>query len=162
LWDVIFFGVAIYLIASRGPMWLESWQQEGTQAASGSVTTLAGEPYAFPPHGQKSVVVFWATWCGPCRVELDRLKAASEEKALDPLKVLAIDVGEEPERVKMAVTERGYPFRVLLDPHGVLATRFHVSVTPTVIFLDETGKIEWQTAGLSPTLLMRAKRYIPE
>lgn len=159
-WDWLAVGAFIWILATRVPSWLEAWQFEGEAAPLVTLTDLKGQAAPFPPVFGKWVAVFWTTWCGPCKVELDRLRDAAENGEIDPTRVLAVSVGEDAKTVKEAARERNYKFTILLDEQGRLASRLKVAVTPTVLFLEPDNQISWMTSGLSPTLVWRSKRHL--
>lgn len=111
-------------------------------------------------HNRKVVLVFWITTCGFCRVELERLNnlVTSGQVAADS--ILAVAVGEDQALVTRVTQERGYRFRVALDPRNVLATKFNVRGTPTVVFINEDRTVEWMTVGASSTLPTRVTEFI--
>lgn len=158
--DWLFLAVILFVLATRGPAWVDSWRQQGGVAAHATLIDVRGDTMEFPPANGPGVVVFWATWCGPCEVELGRLARSVSEGKIDPEKIYAISFGEDMSLVKKISAERGYPFRILVDSTGALVRAFKVAATPTVVFLENGDKISWVSEGLSPTLVFRAERHI--
>lgn len=162
VWDYLAIVILIYIVVSRGPTWLEQWQMQKQPFSSEemSVFDLQQNKVAFPSGKGPWIVVFWATWCGPCTVELNRLKEAAEDGSIDPKRVLAVSVHEPYEDVRRAIEERQYPFQIFIDREGQTADQFNVQVTPTVVLIDADQKINWITSGVSPTLIWRSKRHL--
>src|SRR5690606_19094484 len=100
----------------------------------------------------KQLLVFWATWCGPCKVELARINRLVKDGEIKATDVIAISSLEEINLVDAHVKENDYRFTVAIDPTGEAARQYKISGTPTLIFVDETGTIKWMTMGVSPSL----------
>ena len=107
-----------------------------------------------------TVLVFWATWCGPCKVELSRIQRLVANGTIARDSVVGVDVGEDKTLVAQAVSERGYTFDVGLDSSRGLANQYKVNVTPTILFRNADGTIAWRTAGISPTLELRILNFL--
>lgn len=97
--------------------------------------------------GQNVLINFWATWCGPCRQEMPMLQAAAERYAPD-LVILAVNIGEEPWRVKKFVYELGLSFEILMDEGNQVQDLYRVQAYPTTYLIDAAGVIRAQHVGL--------------
>jgi thiol-disulfide isomerase/thioredoxin len=150
-----------YALVTHLPSWLEAWRLQGQSAEYGMLRGPHGDVIEFPPRQGNSIAVFWATWCGPCEIELGRLRDASRDHQIDPARIFAISFGEDPDLVRKTADERGYPFSFVFDDRGTFVKAFHVNATPTVVFLEDGNKVAWVTQGLSPTLVLRAQKHIP-
>jgi thiol-disulfide isomerase/thioredoxin len=102
--------------------------------------------------GRPVVINFWATWCGPCRVEMPELmRAATEEPNIV---MLAVNVQETREQVSPFANEFDMEVPVVIDPEGEIKTLYAVRGLPTTYFIDKFGEITALYAGtLTPALL---------
>lgn len=154
------YAVIAFLLVSKVPTFYHNFKLQDTAAAQMSVKKLSGETIALPAPGQKSVLVFWATWCGPCRVELGRLNDMVKDNAIMPEQIIAINIQESIETIQDYLKSHPYEFTIALDESGAASQFFDVKGTPTVVFLDDQGKINWITTGLSPFLSFRIKSFL--
>lgn len=159
LFNILLLAIAVALVIQRVPVIMEMLQRQGQSAVATSVPTLKDGNISLPLAG-KHLMVFWATWCGPCKVELARINRLIKDGALDRHKVIAISISEDFVTVNTFSQEQDYQFLVGLDPSGALARQYKVAGTPTLLLIDETGKINWMTMGLSPSLELRLKHFL--
>ena len=96
--------------------------------------------------GQPVIINFWATWCGPCRVEMPAF--SSFAKAHPDVRVLgvAVDSGD-PARLAIEKQKLGIPYDVLVADRGVTRD-YGVTSLPTTVVVDEQGKIVKAQAGI--------------
>lgn len=158
--NILFYFVLAYLIASKIPTWWAHFNLQSQKATEHQVQRLSGENITIPVPGQKTILVFWATWCGPCQVELSRLNKLLATGVIKSNELIAINMQEDPKVISEYLDKNSYQFIVALDPQGLIAEQYKVSGTPTVLFLDEAGLIQWITTGLSPTLEIRVKNFL--
>lgn len=150
----------IFLAFKRLPTVFEQYSAEGREAPAFSVPTLDGQKFEAAKLAKNAIIVFWATWCGPCTLELARLNELVEDGSLASETIVAISSHEERALVEKTARERGYRFTIGFDTTGEVAELFKVAGTPTVVFIGKDHKIEWITTGLSPTLGYRARRFL--
>ena len=79
------------------------------------------------------LVDFWATWCGPCRMQAPILEKLSQEFSEDELKILKMDVDENPET----------------------ARAFGIMSIPTLLFKKD-GQVVKQVAGVHTVAQIKA------
>ncbi len=88
--------------------------------------------------GSKTLVVTFATWCG-CRYDLPGWQALEDELRDIGFRVLAIAFDDDPEEVRPFTD--GITFPVLLDRHHVVSEAYAMSNVPTVVWIDEDGRV---------------------
>lgn len=151
----------IFIVIQRGPSYLENLKIEGTQTPKLAAETLSGVKLPFPPAiHQPQVLVFWATWCGPCKLELSRLRSLIEEHPEWGDRVHLISTQEAPQLVDSVVRERKYPFAIWLDSSQEVFSKFKVNATPTTVLIDEKNEIRHISTGLSPAYIWRIEKHL--
>ncbi|MBX3054611.1 MAG: TlpA family protein disulfide reductase [Caldilineaceae bacterium] len=102
--------------------------------------------------GRPIVINFWATWCGPCRLEMPELMRAAVN---DPnLILLAVNVQEAPDAVAPFADDFTMTTPVVLDSKGILNKLYAVRGLPTTYFIDDSGAISAVYSGpLTPPAL---------
>jgi peroxiredoxin len=98
--------------------------------------------------GQVVLINFWATWCGPCRIEMPAIQDRFERYQDDGLVVLAIDFDEPQEDVAFFGEELGLTFELLLDPGGNIQSLYRILGYPTSYFVDSEGIIKVKHIGI--------------
>jgi len=120
----------------------------GKPAPDFTLTDIAGKEHKLSDYSGKNVlIVFWATWCGPCRMEIPDLIELRNTVSQDDLAILAIS-NENPSVVKKFVTEAKMNYTILLDP-GILPGPYNnISAIPSSFFIDSGGKIKLGSTGM--------------
>jgi peroxiredoxin len=110
------------------------------QAPDFQLNTLDGQTVCLSDfRGEVVLINFWATWCGPCAYEMPFLQQVYDEWQEAGLVLLAVNVGESPEKVAAFMQDHGFSFPVLLDTEGIVATQYGASSIPTTFLIDENG-----------------------
>jgi peroxiredoxin len=87
------------------------------------------------------IINFWATWCGPCVIEMPLLQERYDHFKPN-LAVLAVNAGESKESVRKFITENNLTFPVLIDPTRSVQKLYQVRAYPTTYFIDGDGTIQ--------------------
>ena len=97
--------------------------------------------------GQPILLNFWATWCGPCVVEMPYLQEIHEEWTDEGLALLAVNVGETSARVNSFMQFYNLSLQVLLDTRKYVFDRYRIIGLPTTFFIDKDGIIQGKVIG---------------
>lgn len=96
-----------------------------------SLTQFAGRPV---------VINFWATWCGPCKIEHPVLDWAASKYGNDAV-FLGIVFEDTEDNTKRFLQENGWSFPQLFDPKSTVAVDYGVSGVPETYFINRQGII---------------------
>ena len=111
---------------------------------------LDGQRYRLSDFSGRVVLVeFWATWCGPCRLQAEILARLYKEVQSDELEFLAVSLGEAEDIVRDFSHKDPFPYPVLLDPEETLGYALEVYALPTVMIVDGDGRITFLRPGIS-------------
>jgi len=84
---------------------------------------------------------FWATWCSPCRIEMPSMQKLWKKFGNKNFTILAVDLKENEEKVRLFIKQNGYTFPVVLDREGKIGSMYGIRGIPTSFFIDPQGKI---------------------
>ena len=117
-----------------------------------SLPTLEGDTVSNADiDGQVALVNFWATWCGPCKIEMPWFVDFQQKYKDRGFTVLAISLDEEGwAPVREFAEEMGLNFPVLLGDEPVSDAFGGIHVLPTTLIVSRSGLIVSHHRGLSP------------
>ena len=98
--------------------------------------------------GHYVLLNFWATWCGPCRVEMPALERLHQDMTNQGLLVVGVDVGEQTAEVQRFVTETGITFEIVIDEDFSTGRTYAARSLPMTYILDPQGTIVARAIGL--------------
>ena len=94
--------------------------------------------------GKVLLVDFWATWCGPCRVELPNVIATFEKHHTNGFEILGISLDQDAGAMKQFTAGNKMTWPQYFDGQGwqnKLAGKYGVNTIPATYLLDAQGKI---------------------
>lgn len=112
------------------------------------LVNLEGEKVKLSNYRGHAVLInFWATWCGPCRIEMPAIQARFEQYSPE-LVILAVDNDESQEIVSAFVDELGLTFTILLDFGADIQDLYQIRGYPSSYFVDANGIIQVVHIGI--------------
>lgn len=100
--------------------------------------------------GEVVALVFWASWCGGCRRELERLQQLSDIYRDAGLRVIAVSVDEKPEAAQSIAASAGVTYPVLLDKGKAVAASYDPPDLPATWLIDRSGRLRFAQRGAEP------------
>jgi thiol-disulfide isomerase/thioredoxin len=100
-------------------------------------------------HGKAVLLNFWATWCGPCKIEMPWFVELQKQYGSKGLQIVGIAMDDSSSQdIQNFVKEMGVNYPVLLGKEAVGQAYGGVDVLPTTFFIDRDGKIVAREFGL--------------
>ncbi|NCF65431.1 MAG: redoxin domain-containing protein [Chloroflexi bacterium] len=135
----------------------------GHLAPDFSAATPTGETFTLTElvdregeEGQPVVLNFWATWCGPCRIEMPHFERVSL-KYDDRAVILGINQAESAQIIAQFGQNAHVTYPLLVDEDSSVNREYMVSNLPTTIFVDATGIIQEVFVGTMNQAVLESK-----
>ena len=136
---------------------------DGKPAPAFALNDLSGNKVSLESYRGKAVLInFWATWCGPCRLETPWIVELRNKYAAQGFEVLGVDTeGDDLEKNDKAgwakataaagkfVAEEKIPYPVLLDGDSISHDYGGLDDLPTSFFVDRKGVVVAAQVGLT-------------
>ena len=131
----------------------EAMQMRGKAAPAFTLTTLDGKKVSLSDYkGHPVLVNFWATWCGPCKVEMPWFEEFNKLYAGQGLVILGLadDVDAGKDAIAKVAHKTGVTYPILLTDGKVQKSYAPsgMDYLPMSFYVDRNGVIAEETAGL--------------
>ena len=126
----------------------------GKPAPNFTLTDLAGKKVSLSDfRGHPVMVNFWATWCGPCKLEMPWFETMYGKYKPQGLVILGLSQDEGTDKADIASAARkiGVSYPILLPDEKVAKEYGGVDYLPETFYVDANGKIVEEVAG-APSL----------
>ena len=106
---------------------------------------LGGQPASLPSllkdaRGRAALVVFWASWCGPCAHEAPALERFARSPAGSG-RIVGVDSSDERSEARAFIRRYDWSFPNVRDGEGNVGIAYHLTVLPTTFVLNRDGRI---------------------
>jgi thiol-disulfide isomerase/thioredoxin len=130
----------------------------GTHIKSFSLDGLSSGTEKSPwSSGHASVLIFFASWCGPCQKEMPKVAAYVAAHDPSPVVVLGMDSNDQRGPAKAFIKKSDVTFPVAFDALGQVASEdFGFQSLPETVFLNKKGVVTDVYVGAIPTKQLRA------
>jgi len=145
--------LAIAVIAALAIFGLRSEHApaHGRKAPELPAERLVGGPVTIPgllasAHGRPSLVLFWASWCGPCIREapaVERFSQASEGRG----RIVGVDWSDASSGARSFISRFHWSFPNVRDGEGTVGNAYRLVGLPTTFVLDGSGRIRETLRG---------------
>ena len=120
----------------------------GRTAPPIALKTLDGAQFDLETlRGQVVVLSFWASWCGPCRLELPALDKLQQERP--DLAIIAVNVDRERSAAERFLSGLDIALPVALDNEALALGQYGVMSMPTMFLVDPNGTVKFEKTGFS-------------
>lgn len=102
--------------------------------------------------GQLVVVSLWATWCVPCKNELDAISYLYDDWQMETdvkLYAISVDDSRTVKRVRPMVNGKGWDYEILLDTNNDLKRRLGAATVPLTLIVKD-NQILYRHSGYTP------------
>src|SRR5882757_3748577 len=127
-----------------------SGKLQGQVAPDFELQSLGGKTVRLSDFRGKAVLLnFWATWCGPCKIEMPWFVELQKEYGPQGFQIVGVAMDDaSPEEIAKFAKQMDVNYPVLLGKESVGQSYGGVGVLPTTFFIDREGKLVAREFGL--------------
>lgn len=89
--------------------------------------------------GKVVILDFWGTWCGPCRMQIGKLKQLFTKYHEQGLEIIGVHTESGAEELEEFVKKRGVPWLNIVDSEDEIGNVFQVPHYPSLYLIDRAG-----------------------
>jgi len=133
-------GAAAVLVAACGGSHPTVQATPKVTALSGP--TLTGKTVSITAlHGHPVVLVFWGSWCGPCRHDQPQMNSLYAKWSPRGVDFLGIDLRDDNKAALTFQSQLAVPYLSIADSNMTIAIHYHIPSAPGLVFLDTQGRV---------------------
>jgi thiol-disulfide isomerase/thioredoxin len=142
-------GLSLLPLESRSQLPVIRFVRDPDPAPNFKAKDLSGNDFSLETYKGKVVLLnFWATWCGPCRAEIQGL-IELQNQYKDRMQIIGMVVDEDDENnVRAVVKDEGINYPVALTANPVRMAYGGIAALPTLFVINADGKVVQKHVGL--------------
>ena len=156
LYDTLGSKVEMNSLATQETQAAEAEEAEKAKQAAPNFTAYDADGNAYQLsdfHGKPVILNFWASWCGPCKMEMPDFDEKYQQYG-DQIHFVMVNLTdgaqETVETASKFIADAGYQFPVYFDTEYSGAIAYGVNAVPVTYFIDAEGNfVAWQQGVLS-------------
>ena len=111
-----------------------------------------GEEHSLDEYRGKTIFLnFFATWCGPCKMEIPDIEKLYTDNGGNAEDLVVLGVADE---VKAFIDEQGITYPVLMDTSGTMFSGYRIMSFPTTFMIDKDGNLFGYVSGMLTSDMM--------
>src|SRR5271166_6682892 len=149
-------GLAVLGVAALAALAVFGLRSEGSPAGGPAAPELPHETLVAPhvsirsltagAHGRPSLVLFWASWCGPCKAEAAEIQRYSQTSQGSG-RIVGVNWSDARPEAHSFIAHYGWTFPNMRDGDGSVGNEYKLTGLPTTFVLDGNGHIRSTLRG---------------
>ena len=110
--------------------------------------------------GKVTLIVYWATWCAPCREEIPTLIALRNDFSKDEIEIIGVSVDEAYKSIEHFVTTNKINYDIVKNNESLDQAFGPIRYIPTIVILDQGGKVHQRHTGVVGPNILRGQVHL--
>jgi len=153
------FVFLIFILGSLG-----SWATNSLELKAANLQSLSAKPTNLKSEfkGQVLLLDLWASWCEPCKESLPFYEELQKRYGDKGLQVIAVSVDDNLKAANEFADKNKLKLQLLWDPKKELVKLLDVKAIPTMLLIDQNGKVLFRERGFLKNTKENIEKSIPQ